>query len=224
MDQFKKEEKMFLLLSATFISLLVVSNIIAVKTVSFGSFIAPAAVICYALTFAISDTLAEIWGKERTKFVINTGIFISLLSALMIQLAISLPSSPFWQHQGEYEIILGSNFRIVIASLLAYFVSQYHDLWAFHFWKDKTKGKHLWIRNNLSTAASQIIDTSIFIVIAFGGTGAPIGAMIMGQYAIKLIIAIFDTPIVYLLVNIMRKILKSEDTTTAYSNANQRVQ
>jgi len=205
-----KEEKLFLLLGGSFITLLVVSNIIASKVIAIGELIGPAAVLCYALTFAISDTIAEVWGKERTKYIVKLGFFAAVISALMIKLAIVMPSAPFWQGQKEYELILGSNIRMVIASMLAYLISQYHDVWAFHFWKSKTKGKHLWIRNNLSTATSQLIDTLIFIVIAFYGTGAPLLPMILGQYAIKLIIAAFDTPIVYLLVNTVRKSLSAK--------------
>jgi uncharacterized integral membrane protein (TIGR00697 family) len=199
--EFKKEEKLFLLFSAMFITLLVISNVIAIKTVAFGKLIGPAAVICYAVTFVLSDTLAEVWGKERTKYVVRIGFLGSIISALFIQLAIAMPGAPFWQLQREYELILGANARIVFASMLAYLVSQHHDIWAFHFWKDKTKGKHLWIRNNLSTMVSQMLDTVIFIVIGFYGTGVPLISLIMGQYIIKLIIAACDTPFVYLFVN-----------------------
>ncbi len=214
----KKEEKMFLILASSFISLLVISNVIAIKIISIGGLIGPAAVICYALTFVVTDTIAEIWGKERTKFIVILGFFASIISAVMIKMAILLPSASFWGGQKEYELILGNNLRIVIASMLAYIISQNHDIWAFHFWKNKTSGKYLWVRNNLSTSISQLLDTSIFIFVAFYGTGVPILSMIIGQYIIKLIIAILDTPLVYLLVNFIKKdiILKSKNTTTCY--------
>ena len=208
MDNLSREEKYFLLLGASFIALLVVSNIIAVKVISIGGLIGPAAVICYALTFAVTDTLSEIWGKERTKYIVTLGFFASILSAIMIQLAIWLPSAPFWELQGEYQLILGANLRIVTASMTAYLVSQYHDIWAFQFWKKVTREKHLWLRNNLSTGSSQLIDTIIFITIAFYGTGAPIISMIFGQYIMKLLIAVIDTPLVYLLVGVVKKALK----------------
>ena len=146
-----RDEKVFLILSSIFVTLLVVSNIIASKVILVGGLMAPAAVLCYALTFAISDTLAEIWGKERTKFIVKVGFFATLISALMIKLAILMPGAPFWGNQKEFSLILGSNLRIVLASMLAYLISQHHDVWAFHFWKDKTGGKYLFIRNNLST-------------------------------------------------------------------------
>ncbi|RKD29576.1 transporter [Thermohalobacter berrensis] len=201
---------MFLLLASIFIALLVVSNIIASKIIMVGNLIGPAAVLCYALTFAISDTIAEIWGKERTKYVVTLGFLASVISAIMIKIAILMPPAPFWQNQQEYKLILGSNIRIVIASMLAYLTSQYHDVWAFHFWKKLTNEKHLWIRNNLSTLVSQMIDTIIFIVVAFYGTGTPLMSIIIGQYTIKLIIAICDTPLVYILVNFVKRYINFE--------------
>ncbi|WP_120170427.1 queuosine precursor transporter [Thermohalobacter berrensis] len=205
-----RSEKMFLLLASIFIALLVVSNIIASKIIMVGNLIGPAAVLCYALTFAISDTIAEIWGKERTKYVVTLGFLASVISAIMIKIAILMPPAPFWQNQQEYKLILGSNIRIVIASMLAYLTSQYHDVWAFHFWKKLTNEKHLWIRNNLSTLVSQMIDTIIFIVVAFYGTGTPLMSIIIGQYTIKLIIAICDTPLVYILVNFVKRYINFE--------------
>lgn len=199
-----RDEKAFLILSSIFVTLLVVSNIIASKVILVGGLMAPAAVLCYALTFAISDTLAEIWGKERTKFIVKVGFFATLISALMIKLAILMPGAPFWGNQKEFSLILGSNLRIVLASMLAYLISQHHDVWAFHFWKDKTGGKYLFIRNNLSTFVSQIIDTVVFIIIAFYGTGSPILTLIINQYLVKVIIALLDTPIVYILVNFVK--------------------
>ncbi|MCL3779130.1 VUT family protein [Prolixibacteraceae bacterium JC049] len=202
---FTKEQRVFLALTTVFISLLVVSNVIAVKTVSIGGLIGPAAVICYSLTFAVTDTISEIWGRKTTQFLVLLGLGAAVLSALFIRWAIVMKGSPFWENQEQYELILGSNLRIVIASLLAYIVSQTHDVWAFHFWKRLTNGKYLWLRNNLSSMVSQLLDTVIFIVVAFYGTGAPMWTMIVGQYLIKLGIAALDTPLVYAMVGFIKK-------------------
>ncbi|MTI65252.1 MAG: queuosine precursor transporter [Firmicutes bacterium] len=212
-----KEEKMFFLLGAIFITLLVISNIIASKVIIIGGLIGPAAVLCYALTFAISDTIAEIWGKERTKFIVVLGLICCIISAIFIKIAIKMPAAEFWNNQKEYKLILGSNMRIVLASMISYLISQHHDIWAFHYLKKLTKGRHLWLRNNLSTMISQLIDTSIFIIIAFFNTGSPIFSLIIGQYIIKLIIAIIDTPIVYVLVNVIRGLLYKNTTSNTYN-------
>ncbi|MDO9535058.1 MAG: VUT family protein [Bacillota bacterium] len=102
-----KQEKAFLLLSCSFVILLVVSNIIAGKIVMIGGMFAPAAVICYSLTFALTDTMTELRGKERTKFVVNVGFVVTILSALFIRLAILMPAAPFWAHQEAFKLILG---------------------------------------------------------------------------------------------------------------------
>ncbi|HZK25681.1 MAG TPA: queuosine precursor transporter [Oscillospiraceae bacterium] len=206
-----RQAKVFLLLSCCFTVLLVVSNIIAGKIIIVGTLMAPAAVICYSLTFAITDTLAEIWGKERTQFVVNLGFLTVILSAVFIRLALVLPSAPLWHGQEVFAAVLGSNLRMVAASLTAYVISQYHDVWAFTFWKEKTNGRHLWLRNNLSTTVSQLLDTVVFITLAFYGTGVSLWSMIAGQYLVKVIIAFCDTPLVYALVYLIKKYAKFEE-------------
>jgi uncharacterized integral membrane protein (TIGR00697 family) len=131
-----------------------------------------------------------------------TGFYMSIVMVVVIFLGRLLPAAPFWQHQGAYEIILGSTPRIVLASMIAYLISQNHDVWAFHWLKKKTEGKHLWLRNNGSTVASQLIDSVLFIGIAFAGTYPmkTIAVMIASQYLVKVVIAFLDTPFCYLLV------------------------
>jgi len=89
--------------------------------------------------------------------------------------------------------------------MVAYLLSQHHDVFAFQFWKNKTKGRHLWLRNNLSTMVSQAIDTVIFITIAFYGV-MDIVPLLIGQYVIKLIIGVLDTPFIYFVSWLMNKI------------------
>jgi uncharacterized integral membrane protein (TIGR00697 family) len=99
---------------------------------------------------------------------------------------------------------MGSTSRIIIASFIAYLVSQFHDVWAFHFWKKITGGRHLWLRNNFSTAVSQFIDSSLFITVAFYGV-MPVWPLIWSQWLVKLAIAFLDTPIIYGIVWLLRK-------------------
>ena len=194
-----------MLLACSFVVLLVTSNVIAGKIITVGGLFAPAAVICYSLTFAATDTLAEVWGKDRTRFVVNVGFLVTVFSAVFIRLAILMPAAPFWAGQEAFAAVLGGNLRIVIASLTAYVISQHHDIWAFMFWKKVTGGRHLWIRNNLSTAASQLLDTGIFITLAFYGTGTPLLSLFVGQYVVKVLIGVLDTPVVYLLVHLVKR-------------------
>ncbi len=89
--------------------------------------------------------------------------------------------------------------RIAFASLLAYLISQYHDVWSFNFWREKTGGKYLWLRNNASTLISQAIDSVIFTGVAFFGT-IPFGELMqifITTYMLKLVVAVVDTPFLY---------------------------
>jgi uncharacterized integral membrane protein (TIGR00697 family) len=185
-----------------FVTALLLANILASKIVAIGGLILPAAIILYPLTFLFTDVVSEIEGRESARSLVMTGFYMSVIMVVAIFIGRLLPPAPFWQHQGAYETILGSTPRIVIASMIAYVISQNHDVWAFHWWKRKTGGKYLWLRNNLSTAVSQLIDSVLFIVIAFAGTYPmeTIAVMIASQYVVKVGIAILDTPFCYLLV------------------------
>ncbi|MBN2069548.1 MAG: queuosine precursor transporter [Opitutales bacterium] len=200
----KRNTRILLALTAAFIAALVVSNVIAIKTISLFGLVGPAGIIAYSFTFALTDTLAELFGRKTTQFVVNLGVACILFAGALIYLAVHAPGSPFWSNQNAYEAVLGNNLRIVIACLLAYYTSQTYDVWVFHLLKKLTKDKQLWLRNNLSTMGSQMLDTAIFVGIGFAGTGAPIVEMIIGQYICKLIIALFDTPFVYLLVYLLK--------------------
>jgi len=195
-------ERKLLILSTLFVTCLLVSNIITVKIVDIAGITLPAAVFVFPLTFLITDTINEVWGKKVARDVVWLGFAMNLLMLLFLQLGRVLPPAPFWEHQEAYEAILGAVPRMVFASLAAYLVSQLHDVWSFNFWKKITDNKRLWLRNNLSTMSSQLIDTLIFITIAFIGT-VPTETLIIlmvNQYVIKVLLAIVDTPFIYLSV------------------------
>ena len=116
----------------------------------------------------------------------------------MIGLAILLPVAPFADNQAEFKAIMSQSFRVVAASLVAYYCSQSWDVWVFHKIREKSTANK-WIRNNVSTMTSQIIDTAIFITIAFIGTVPNIWVMILSQYGIKCLYALLDTIPFYLL-------------------------
>jgi uncharacterized integral membrane protein (TIGR00697 family) len=199
---------LLLYLNAAFAGLLILSNILAVKLFSIGSWaILPAAVIVYVFTYPITDIIGEVYGKEAARKTVFAGFVTQLLAAIFIFAAIHLPTAPFFGAQAEFETILSGSFRVTIASLISYLVSQNLDVFVFHKLKEKHGSKKLWIRNNLSTASSQLIDTTVFILIAFYGT-MPLGAligMVATQYIFKFIVALIDTPLVYLFVKIAKK-------------------
>ncbi len=190
-----------------FVSSLLLSNIMASKIMTIGGLMLPAAVILYPVTFLFTDVVSEVEGKKSARDLVIMGFIMSLFMVLMLFIGKILPPAPFWKHQDSYNVILGATPRIVLASMIAYIVSQNHDVWAFHWWKRRTAGRHLWVRNNLSTMASQLIDSVLFIGIAFSCVYSvkTVGGMILGQYLVKIGIAILDTPFCYLLVRFYAK-------------------
>ncbi|NIM02579.1 queuosine precursor transporter [bacterium] len=212
------KEKIYILLIGIFVGGLVIAGVLASKIVNVAGLMVPGGVLAYSITFPITDVICEVWGKKRGKYVVFSG-FITLLVALgLIRLTLVFPKAPFWTGEEAFARILGSTSRIIIASFIAYLVSQYHDVWAFHFWRKITKGRYLWLRNNASTFVSQFIDTAVFIIIAFYGV-MPIFTLIKGQYIIKLMIALLDTPLVYFGVWLIRRGERNEDRYSRSSPA-----
>ena len=193
-------------LATLFATCLLVANILAVKLVSIGGWVVPAGVIAYPLTFLFTDVIAELYGRRIASRVVWLGFGANILMVILVFGGGLLPPAPFWEDQPAYESILGMVPRIVLASMIAYLISQHHDVFAFHFWRKKTKARFLWLRNNASTMVSQALDTGVFITIAFWGlvpTGILVN-MLVSQYIIKLAIAAVDTPFCYILVGLLK--------------------
>ena len=131
---------------------------------------------------------------------------------VFVTIAVHSPPAVFWtEDQEAYKQTLGGVPRLVGASMVAYLISQFHDVWAFDYWRRKTRGRFLLVRNNLSTMVSQFIDTIVFISLAFGGL-LPLSAMltmVVGQIVVKWVIAWLDTPFILLGVRIMGPPLKT---------------
>ena len=198
---------MFIYLNALFVGLLIVSNILGVKLFSVGGFILPAAVIVYVVTYLITDVIGEVYGKAAARKTVQAGFVTQIFALAFTFIAIELPAASVFDFQTEYATVLGGSFRVMAASLISYLCSQHLDVAIFHRLKDKHGEKKLWLRNNASTLTSQLVDTTIFITIAFWGT-VPITVllgMIATQYVFKFCVAIIDTPFAYLLVKMARK-------------------
>lgn len=203
----KKTNNNLIILNAVFVMSLLVANIVGGKVVNIVGLTVPAAVVSYAITFLCTDIINELWGKEEANKTVKLGLGIQLFSLVLILLAIALPPAEFAQdYNSMFKIVLGQNARMVVASLTAYFISQANDVFLFNYLKIFTKGKHKWIRNNLSTMTSQIIDTAIFITVAFYGRVPNLLWMIFSQYLIKWILALLDTPFFYYLTRKTKQI------------------
>jgi len=190
-------------LNGAFVGLLILSNILAVKLISFGDWIIlPAAVIVYVFTYPLTDTITEVYGKRAARQTVMAGLITQVLAIIFIYITIKLPAASFYENQAAFETIFTAGFRVTVASLISFLISQNLDVTVFHRLKQRHGEKKLWIRNNASTMTSQLADTTIFITIAFYGT-MPLGALIgliLTQYSFKFAVAILDTPLVYLLV------------------------
>jgi hypothetical protein len=193
----------FCLLAGVFTGSLVIAAVLVAKIIQVGPFQVPAGVLAYSATFACTDIISEIYGRARARQVVLAG-FVALVAALvLIQLALAWPAAAFWQGGAAFEDVLGSTTRIVGASLVAYVASQYTDVFLFAWLRRLTGGRFLWLRNNGSTMLSQLLDSALFVTIAFAGV-FPVLPMILGQWAVKLAIAALDTPVVYGVVAILR--------------------
>ena len=194
----------FIILVGVFSGSLTIAAVLASKIVSIAGFFVPAGVFAYCITFICTDVISEVWGKRYAKVAVMSGFVALILALILIQVALYWPPAPFWTNEIGFKSVLGMTPRIICGSLAAYLLSQYHDVWMFHLLKKMTNENHLWLRNNLSTFVSQFIDSVVFIVIAFYGV-MPIWQLIIGQWVIKIGIAVLDTPIIYGLVRVLKK-------------------
>ena len=214
----KKNNKNLILLCMIFAVSLVISNVVTAKTIDTGikliggmTISIPGAALCYAITFLMTDVIGEIWGKKEANTAVLFGFICQTIATLLIIFTQILPATS-QDMQNAYNMLLGQNTIFVVGSLVAYFISQSWDVYIFHKIRDRYIAKHgsteggRWIWNNASTMTSQIFDTVVFIGISFGlGFGwlwnNPIGLlnMFVGQYIIKFLLALLDTPIFYLL-------------------------
>ena len=197
-------DKKILLLQILFVTSLLLANTVGIKIIQIGPVNASFGIWLFPLTFLITDVLAEVKGKKFVANLIWSTAIALIFSFIFIQISIWVePAGRFAETNPAFVTVFKSSARIIIASLIAFVISQFHDIWAFEFWKKKTKGKHLWLRNNLSTVVSQFIDTTIFIFIAFYQMTprfdfAFMWQLILPYYALKIILALIDTPFVYM--------------------------
>lgn len=179
---------------------LILCNIQVLKTIELFGLTTTLGNILYAMVFFSTDLLSEHYGKEEAKKAVMLGLLSLVLTVVYMQIALLFVPSEADFAQPHLEAVFGVLPRVVLASMVAYLVSQWHDIWAFHFWKARTKDRHLWLRNNASTMTSQLLDTVIFCTIAFWGI-FPINVwiqIVVSTYLIKMLVAFLDTPFIYL--------------------------
>ena len=182
----------------------IVANIQVIQTVELFGLVATLGNIVYASSFLVTDILSENYGKSDAKKAVWIGFFSLISMTLLMNLALyflPLEGDVFASSTHEsLSTIFKLMPRIAIASLAAYLVSQQHDIWAFHFWKKRfSSDRQLWLRNNLSTMVSQLLDSVVFTFIAFYGVFelSLLYEILITTYLLKWAVAAADTPFVY---------------------------
>jgi uncharacterized integral membrane protein (TIGR00697 family) len=217
----KKElaKNLYLLLAGLFITSLVVSNLIFqkffywypfdIKIFGNSLFELSVGVLPYPITFLITDLISEIYGKKSANQVVITGIFASFFSMGILLIANEVPAiknSPI-DDQTFNEVFALSPIA-VLASMIAYLIAQFIDIRIYHFWKNLTKGKMLWLRNNFSTFTSQFVDSLLVIGLLsiFGVLEWTLfWGLVISSFLFKVLVAALDTPLLYLFVGIFRR-------------------
>lgn len=179
----------------------ILANIQVLKMVDLLSIGVTLGNITYASSFLVTDILSENYGKKSARKAVFIGFFSLLATVIIMNIALQFKPNEFDFIQESLTNIFAILPRIALASLIAYGVSQLHDVWAYNFWKNIfPEDKFLWLRNNASTMVSQLIDSVLFTFIAFWGL-LPQGEFVqilITTYVLKWIVAAIDTPFLYL--------------------------
>ncbi|HIJ13010.1 MAG TPA: queuosine precursor transporter [Halobacteriales archaeon] len=216
------EETIRIGLIALFITGLLTAQLTAVKILELSplnlgiSVMVPAGVLAYAITFFASDCYAELYGKKAARTVVSIAFTMNIVMLVLIWISINAPGSEAGISPELFATVLGPSANVVIASLTAYLISQNLDILIFDTIREKTNGNKLWLRNIGSTTVSQLVDTILFITLTFSilpsivgiGIGLPlfvIVQLILGQYIVKLLIALADTPLIYAFFSYLKK-------------------
>jgi queuosine precursor transporter len=200
---------LLIVLSALFVTVLLTSNLIAVKLVAFGPWILPAAVIVFPLSYLFGDVLTEVYGYAVARRVIWLGFACNLVLVLFIWLAGALPGAPYWPaaDQAAYTRILGFTPRLLAASFVAYLAGEFLNSFVMARLKILTSGRQLWTRTISSTVLGQALDSAIFITGAFVGIlpASLLLRTIVTQWAFKSLYEIVATPLTYAVVGFLKR-------------------
>jgi len=202
------DKKLFAVITGMFVGVLILSNILAVKMVQIGSFIFDGGTLLFPLSYIFGDVLTEVYGYKASRKVIWTGFIMLIVMSLNIFIIGLLPAEPSWTFQNDFNNILTPIPRIVLASIIGYFIGEYSNSVILSKMKILTKGKWLWTRTIGSTLVGELFDSFIFVIIAFLGLYPFKILMIMAfsNYVFKTAIEVLFTPLTYKVVNFIKKV------------------
>ena len=240
-----RSDKVFLILTSFFLGSLTMLNILGTSrfidfSFTFFSleipFVLAIGVLPYPMTFLCTDLISELFGKKRANFVVWLGLLLNLWVIFIVWLggALDAPMSlsngelPLNVTDGEVIVPHGYEFYHIrkltlgatAASMIAYLAAQFIDVQIFHFLKKKTNGKMLWLRNNVSTLVSQLVDTSAVILITYyyanglplnedGTLTHPLIYFILSGYVFKVVVALLDTLPFYIATRQLKKYISN---------------
>ncbi|MFA6524712.1 MAG: queuosine precursor transporter [Patescibacteria group bacterium] len=208
-------------ISVLFVSVLLISNIVSTKIIDLGFFSFDGGTLIFPLSYIFGDILTEVYGYRQSRRVIWLGFVCALLMSITIMVIGKLPADQSWPNQSAYDVILGLTPRLVIASLIAYFAGEFSNAIILAKLKIITKGKWLWSRTIGSTIVGELVDSLLFILIAFYGIlpRELLVSIIISNYVFKLGFEVVLTPVTYKVVNYLKK-SENEDFFDTDTNFN----
>jgi len=196
------------LLIGLYVTFVLVAQILAVKISAFDlgfyTFFGPSGVLVFSVTYLLTDIVNEKFGRKETQKMILIAFISQIAMVFFFWLGVKFPPAPFWTIQGTWEQIFNLVPRITIASWVAFLITENLDAFVYSWFKGVTKGKHLWARNVFSSIPALLLDSLIFIPLAFLGA-MPILPLIIGQTTIKWLVGIINIPFMYLNKVILEK-------------------
>ena len=167
-----------------------------ISTIAPGVYVS-VAIGLYSMTFLLTDFLGEVYNKATAMRAVYMGLIAELLVIFAVYFSIAVPAAPFWANGERYAEVLGAAPRIMVASVLAFVTAQVLDVSVFDWLKKRTSGKHLLLRNNMSTVVGQTTDSIVFYTVAFWGKVPNLLELIVVTCLVKYVIAAVDTPFLY---------------------------
>ena len=199
---------------AAFVTVLICSNLIGPAKIAqvempWGPLVFGAGVLFFPISYVFGDILTEVYGYARARRVIWAGFAGLAFASFMAAVVVALPPAPFWDHQKAYEIAFGSTWRIVGASMIAYFCGEFVNSYVLAKLKIVTAGKWLWTRTIGSTIAGEAVDSALFYPLAFYGSGIipddKLPAVMLVQFIAKVGVEVLFTPVTYKVVGWLKR-------------------
>ncbi len=185
-----------------------ISNTVAVKLFQLGPFFFAGAIMIFPISYVFGDILTEVYGYRASRRIIWAGFISVMAMSIVYYLVQLLPPAPFWPDQKAYESILGMVPRIVLGSIVGYFVGEFSNSYILSKLKIKTNGRHLWVRTISSTIVGEALDTTLFVTIAFGGLipWNNLFSIMISGYVAKVLIEVLLTPVTYAVVKKLKQL------------------